>query len=266
MKRGLLLLLTAALCLLLAAACGAEEAGQTRLLITDAAYDPESGLLTVNWTNTGEEAVTGAELRAIPRNADENQLVIGEGNLEEILLEQRVYHTFAAAAPGESATAVFPAGARYPAAAAFDVAFDAVTPESGETLDLPDSRLCWYSTREKAYTHLPEAGEPYAPLAEDILSKAADFPLGLKTIAVTEELAEAYGFAHSGMLIVETEEASLADALELAPGDLIFAVDDTQYANEPNAVALAAAALADDRPVTLWIERDGAALSLALTP
>ena len=185
MKRGLLLLLTAALCLLLAAACGAEEAGQTRLLITDAAYDPESGLLTVNWTNTGEEAVTGAELRAIPRDADENQLVIGEGNLEEILLEQRVYHTFAAAAPGESATAVFPAGARYPAAAAFDVAFDAVIPEGGVALDLPDSRLCWYSTQEKAYTHLPEAGEPYAPLAEEIVNALKKID-GIEDVSISE--------------------------------------------------------------------------------
>lgn len=264
------LILPTALCLavllFVCAAC-ADEAPAGRLLrIDDASYEPETGFLSVTWTNTGEKAITGAELRVIPRDGEGNQLVIGGGYLEEILLEERTYHTFAATAPGESATAVFPAGVRYPAAAAFDVAFDAVTAEDGAASDLPDSCLCWYSTREKAYTRIPEGGGSYTPPAEDVLAKAAGFRLGLKVIAVPGELADAYGFAHSGMLVVETEEDSLADLLGLAPGDLIFAVDETQYANEPNVIVLAAAALSDNRPMTLWIERDGGVLSFALAP
>ncbi len=46
--------------LLLMPAGMADEAGQERLHITEAAYDPASGRLTVVWINTGDESVYAA--------------------------------------------------------------------------------------------------------------------------------------------------------------------------------------------------------------
>lgn len=269
MKHRLWLLGTLLLCLLLlplSPAAAAEDAGQTHLLITDAAYDPATGLLSVSWTNSGTDSVTGAELRAVPRDTEGNLLVVGEGYIEDILLEQRVYHSFTSTAPGESASAVFAAGALYPDASWFEVAFDAVTMESGVTLELPENRLCWYSTRENAYVTMPESGEPYALPDADVLARASGYRLGFTAIAVTDDLAAAYGFYHSGMMIAEIRPDSLAEAIGLLPGDLIFAVNDIRYAGEPYIVSLAAAALADSQPVTLWIERENTAVSLFLEP
>ena len=67
-------------------------------------------------------------------------------------------------------------------------------------------------------------------------------PRFCSVIPVPGELAEAYGFAFGGMLIVSVEEDSAAEAVGMAPGDLIYSVNGRKYAEEPYFIALGLAA------------------------
>jgi hypothetical protein len=246
-----------------------------RLLIRSAALDPESGKLTVSWTNTGSETVTEAQLRVIPRDENGNALVIGEGYIEDIPDEERVYHAAVKADPGQTVSASFPVGTAYPGTAGADLAFDRIVTtiyaadgsvaERSELI-LPDDCLCWYSSKDQAYTAGPETGDPYAPPPEEAFARAAEAPLGFRGVAVTGELAEAYGFAYSGVMVVSVAKDSAAEAMGLEPGDLIYAANGLYYAHEPYFLTLGCAEIAAGNPVTLLIESDNEFYELILTP
>ena len=246
-----------------------------RLLIKDAAYDPAVGMLTVSWTNTGSQTITGADLRVVPMDAEGNDLVIGEGYVEEILTEERVYHSTAVSAPGETVTASFRIGAAYPDAVSADISFDrlvfAVYAEDGtvaETIEqeLPDDRLCWYSTGEKAYTAGPENGEPYSPPGEEAFDLADRMRLGVSTAPLTGELADSYGFAYGGLFIISLEVGLPADSIGLEPGDLIICANDLFYEQDPYFLVRALADLAEGKPAVLLIERGNEFYELTLNP
>lgn len=243
------------------------------LLITGAVLDPESKTLTVSWTNTGRQTVAEAQLRVIPRDENGNVLLIGDGYIEEIPDEERVYRSLVRTEPGQAVSASFPVGSAYPGVCSVDVAFDrfvsAVYAEDGSVTEtavqeLPDDRLCWYSSLQQAYTAGPDTGDPYSPPAEDVLLQAAEAPLGFTGIAVTGELAEAYGFGYSGVLVVSVAEGSFADNVGLEPGDLIYAVNGLYYAHEPHFLTLGRAELAAGSPVTLLVESDNEFYELML--
>ena len=243
------------------------------LLIRDAAYDPETGFLTLTWVNTGSTTVTGAEIRVIPRDADGNQVLAGEGYMEEIIEETRTLHTSAVSEPEKTVTVTLGTGMDYPAAAAMEIAFDriekTVYAEDGSVAEraaaeLPDDRLCWYSTAENAYTSGPENGEPYEAPDGETFARAAGVHIGITTIPVTGELADAYGFAYGGLLIVAVEEGSPAERIGLEKWDLIFSVNGADYEEEPYMMTLAAAELAAGRPVTMLLQRDNEFWELAM--
>ena len=243
------------------------------LLIRDAAYDPETGFLTLTWVNTGSMAVTGAEIRVIPRDADGNQVLAGEGYMEGIIEETRTLHTSAVSEPEKTVTVTLGTGMDYPAAAAMEIAFDriekTVYAEDGSVAEraaaeLPDDRLCWYSTAENAYTSGPENGEPYEAPDGETFARAAGVHIGITTIPVTGELADAYGFAYGGLLIVAVEEGSPAERIGLEKWDLIFSVNGADYEEEPYMMTLAAAELAAGRPVVMLLQRDNEFWELAL--
>ncbi len=245
------------------------------LLIKDAAYDVAKGTLTVSWTNTGSQTITGADLRVIPMDAEGNDLVIGEGYAEEILSEERVYHSTTTSAPGETVTASFRIGAAYPDAVSTDIAFDrlvfAVYAEDGtvaETIEqeLPDDRLCWYSTSEKAYTAGPENGGPYSPPGDEAFDLADRMRLGISTAPLTAELADNYGFAYGGLFIISVEIGSPADTMGLEPGDLIICANDLFYEQDPYFLVRALADLAEGKPAVLLIERGNEFYELTLNP
>lgn len=177
------------------------------LLIQDATFAPETGILTMKWTNTGSVTVTGAEIRINPLNPEGEPVVIGEGYVEEILLEERVLHTSAVVEPGKEATVSFGLGDTYPAVTGMEIAIDriekTVYSEDGAimeqtVLELPDDRLCWYSAQQNAYAAGPENGESYAAPDNEVRAKATKAHLGMTVIPVPGELAEAYGFACGG--------------------------------------------------------------------
>ena len=236
------------------------------LLVRDAAYDPASGVLTVQWTNTGSTGITGAELRFNPRNREGQPLVIGDGFMEEILLEERVFHIYKETAPGENVTSSFVVGGNYPDTDSLEIAFDRIDRNDGTSVILPDDRLCWYSTAQKAYVSGPENSEPYTPPADDLLALAAGSPLGFTAVAVTGELAECYGFTESGMLAAEIREGSAAASAGLQAGDLVFGLNGIKYRSEPYLVTLAAAEAAAGKPVTLSVLREGSVLEIPLGP
>ena len=281
MKNRKILTVTAGLCLLLllvplcvAFAEGADALPQGKQLrIDDASFDPGSGILTVKWTNTASVAATGTEFRIHPLDADGEPVVIGEGYVEDILLEERVLHTSVTAEPGQTVTSDFQAGSDYPDAAVMNVAVDRIEwTEFGKdgdvlgrtVLELPDDRMCWYSTRDNAYLPGPENESPYAMPAEDVLDAAAGVHLGITVIPVPGELADAYGFACGGMMIVSVEEDSPADAAGLEPRDLIYSVNGIRYAEEPYFIALGCADLAAGKPVMFLFERENEPWETAL--
>ena len=276
MKKLLLLLTAVLLCLTGSVLPGWAEEGTGRLLlIGEAAYHPETGILTISWTNTGSLSVTGAEIRINPRNAEGNPLVIGEGYIGEIILEERILHTSVPVGPGETVSVSFAAGADYPEAVSMDIAVDrietTVFAEDGSVLEsvteeLPDDRLCWYSTQQNAYTAGPENGEPYTAPADEVFELAAEVHIGFTALPVTGELAEAYGFAYSGIMITAVEEESPADLIGLEPGDLIYCVNGLYYPSEPYMMTLGAAALASGQPMTLLLERDNEFWELTTAP
>jgi len=269
------------LCLALvfaAAAAGAEETAPSpaeTLQIRKAAYDPESGVLTVTWIHTGSIPVTGAEIRINPLDADGNAVLIGEGYMEEILEEERVLHTSALSEPGKEVTVSFTAGEKYPAAAGMEIAFDrieaSVFAEDGTVtertvLEVPDNRMHWYSTLTGSYAGEPESREPYSMPSDEVFARGAEISLGISTIPVTGEVAAAYGFMHSGVLIIGVEEGSAAEDAGLEPGDLIFSANGISYAEEPFMMALAAAELASGGSTVMMLERDNETLELSLSP
>ena len=237
------------------------------LQIQDASYDPAAGILSVSWINTGVLPATGVEFRIAPLDAAGNALVIGEGYIEEILLEERVLHTSAAAEPGKTASASFQTGNDYPAAAAMNIVIDRVewtsyAPDGSvqevTVQELPEDRLCWYSTGENAYLPGPENGDPYTAPDADILAAAAEAPLGFSAVAVTGDLAEAYGFAYSGIMVVSVEDDSPAEAMGLEPGDLIYAVNDIRWSGDPYFITRGLSDLAAGQPMAIQFERDNA--------
>ena len=245
------------------------------LVIQDAAYDPQSGILTVKWTNTGSLAVTGAEIRIHPLDAEGTPVTAGEGDIEDIALERRVLHATAAAAPGETVSASLIAGRDYPGTQQMLIAFDRLemtayaedgTVQERTVTELPDDRLCWYSTGENAYTEGPENPAPYTAPGDEVFDRAAEARLGITVLPVTGDLAEAYGFGHSGVLIVAVEEDSPAAAAGLEAGDLIWRANGTEYASEPYMMTLAAATLAEGQPAVFDLERDNEYWELSLTP
>ena len=210
--------------------------------------------------------MTGAELRINPRDGTGNPVVIGEGYAEEILLEHRVLHTAEAVPAGETVTSSFVIGGDYPGAAAVALAFDRIILENGTILEWPEDRLCWYSTDKKAYTAEPENSSPYLMPDSEIFEKAKTIQMGFKAIAVTVDLAEAYGFPYCGLLITEIEAGSLAEGIELETGDLIRSVNGMDYSKEPYLMTYAAAALAEGKPVTITFDRDGEEWSAVMQP
>jgi len=267
------------LCLLFSAVSGAAEdpADQTGLIIQKAAYDPAAGTLTVTWTNTGSLPVGSAEVRINPLDAEGNPLTAGGGTVEEIFEEERILHTSVPVPAGQAATAVFKAGAAYPDAVSVELAVDRVVweeeipQEDGSVqvnrtvLELPDSRLHWYSAAQQAYISEP-AGDPYEMPDAETLAAGAEVRLGFRAVAVPGELAEAYGFGWSGLLVIRVEEDSAADRIGLKAGDLVFGMDETVYDEEPYILSLAAAALSRGEAMTLWVERDGEEWAVEWTP
>ncbi len=241
------------------------------LLIQDAVYHPETGMLTVKWVNTGSMTVTGAEIRIRPMDAEGQTLIVGEGNVEDILLEERILHTFTETKPGEKGTASFGTGEVYPAATEMEIAFDRIEmtaspeEETGTLLELPEDRLCWYATGEKAYTAGPKNGKAYTPPEDAVFALATKARIGITTVPVFEELAEAYGFSGGGLLIVSVAEGSPAAQMGLEPWDLILQVNGAEYAEEPHMMTLACAELAAGNPVTVAFEREGEIWELILT-
>lgn len=227
------------------------------LQIQGAQYHPETGMLEIIWTNTGSSAVTSAELRINPLDAEGKPVLIGEGKTEDIPDEVRVLHSAANVPAGETVTETYAAGTLYPAAAEMNIAFDRFVREDGSVTELPDDRLCWFSTAGKAYTAGPERSEPYAMPSEETLAAAADVRFGFRAIAVPGEIAGEYGFSRGGLLVTETEDGSAAEAIGLEVGDLIIGAGETAYEEEPYIIPLAAAALTRGEAITLWIERDG---------
>lgn len=279
-KRKILHPATVLLCLMLflsvlpAWAENTSPAGRL-LLIKKAGYDPESGVLTITWKNTGRETVTGAEIRINPVDTAGGTLVIGEGYIEEILLEERILHTSAVSEPGKDVTVSFLAGKNYPSAAGFEISIDriektAYTDDAAVServvLELPDDRLAWYSTLTGNYTEEPKNTAPYTVPADEVFEQADEIHLGITTIPVTEELAEAYGFGHGGIMIAAVEENSPADLIGLEPGDLIWCVNDIQYTSDPYMMTRGTDGLADGYPVHLRLERENELWELTLTP
>lgn len=235
------------------------------LMIKNAAYDSDTGVLTMTWANTGDRTVTGAEIRINPLDADGNAVLIGDGYMEEILLEERVLHTSIMVNPGQEATVSFATAPEYLTAAGLEVAFDRFeqtryaddgTAAEITVTELPDDRLCWYSTQENAYTQGPESGEPYTAPENEVFTQAAGAHIGITVIAVPGELAEAYGFICGGLMITAVEEGSPADRFGLQAGDLVFSVNGMDYEEEPYMMTYAAAGLAAGRPVTMLLQRD----------
>ena len=244
------------------------------LTIGNAVYNKREGILAVTWTNTGADAVTGAEFRVIPRDAEGNALAAGTGKKEEMLLEKRVFQTADARASGGVTTSVFTLGDTYPDAASVDVAFDRIIrtreEEGGDrpelaVLELPDDRLCWFSTLTNRYTGDPENAAPYTPPDTKELETAGRGRFGFTAAAVPGELAELYGYRHSGLLILSVEAGSPAEAGGLEAGDLVFSVNGIEYRSEPYFAALGAAAFAKGKPAVFGIERDGKVLTKELT-
>ena len=278
MKHNLFLAATMLLCLLILAATfpvfADEEAAADQLVqIQQASYDPESGLLTVNWLNSDAQPVTEAEFRINPLNADGCSLVIGEGYIEEILLEERVMHAAVTAESGQTISSVFQVGGDYPDTVNVNIAVDRVvrtvyaedgTIQEQTVQELPDDRLCWFSTRQNAYTAGPENETSYEMPSEDVLRAAEAVRLGFTVFPVPGELAEAYGFACGGMIVVSVEEGSAAEAIGLEPWDLIYSVNDLLYATDPYFIARGIADLAAGRPMTMLFERDNALWEVSL--
>ena len=242
------------------------------LLIREAAYDPGEGILTVTWLNTGRAASLGADLRIVPLDAEGNDLLIGDGYVEEILGEEREYHTAVPCPPGGTATASFRIGGAYPEAVSAAIAFDRVLTaregeERAETVEreFPDDRLLWYSTSEKAYLSIPESTDPYTPPDQGTFDLAKRMRLGITTCPVTGELASAYGFAFGGLLILSVEKDSPSDTMGLKSGDLIFCANDLYCEEDPYFLVRALSGLASGLPATLLMERDNEFYELTLS-
>ena len=259
-----LLCLLIALTALPARAESPDSAGQL-LQIQEASYDPETGLLSVRWISEGAPPVTEAEFRVSPLDAAGSPMVIGEGYIEEILLEERMLHVSFTAEAGQSVSASFQVGDNYPGAADVWIAADRVvrtsyaedgTLQERIVQELPDNRLCWFSAGQNAYISGPDSSDPYEIPPEDALAASAEVHLGFSAVPVPAELADAYGFAFSGMMIVSVEEGSAADEIGLEPGDLIYSVNDRPYFAEPYCIALGLQDLAAGHPVTIRFERD----------
>lgn len=243
------------------------------LQINRAVYNPQTGDLNVTWTNTGSSAVTGAELRICPRDAEGRALTAGDGSIGNILQEHRVLHTSLQTAPGAAMTDVFPVGTDYPGAVSMDIAFDrwteAVTAEDGTVTEyteteLPDDRLCWYSTAQADYAANPENGTAWSGPDAETLALAGTVSLGIRTVPVTGDLAEAYGLARSGLMITEIRKDSPAEALGLLPGDILWSANGVPYSTEPYFLTLACAGLAQDKPAALMIDRGDASHELKI--
>ena len=246
-----------------------------RLLIREAAYEPESGILTVRVSNTGSTTVTGTEIRINPLDQDGKPVLIGEGWLEEILLEDRVLHSSAVIEPEKETTIRLGCGAEYRAAEEVEIAFDRIertefdpdgNPVEKSVTELPDDRLCWYSVRQNAYTEEPENPIPYSTPGDEVFEQAKKVHLGITVIPVPAELADAYGFACGGLMITAVEEESPAERIGLKVRDLIFSVNDTDYESEPYMMTRAASDLADGKQVTLLLQRDNEFWELTLKP
>lgn len=243
------------------------------LLIREAAYETESGILTIRVSNTGSTTITGTEIRINPLDQDGKPVLIGEGWLEEILLEDRILHSFAVIEPGSETTIRLGCGAEYRAAEGMEIAFDRIektefdpdgNPVDKTVTELPDDRLCWYSVRQNAYTEEPENPIPYSAPGDEVFEQAKKVHMGITVISVPAELADAYGFACGGLMITAVEEESPAERIGLKVRDLIFSVNDMDYESEPYMMTRAAAKLAEGKPVTILLQRENEFWELTL--
>ena len=89
--------------------------------------------------------------------------------------------------------------------------------------------------------------------------------IGVETQPVTSEIAEALGLKTAeGALVDGPQPDSPAAKVGIKAGDVITAVDDAAI-KDPRQLAQKIGALAPGRPVTLTVQRDGAARTLAVT-
>ena len=220
------------------------------LLFTDVTTRRDSMTLTV-LNHSGMDLVS-YDLRFIPYNKAGEQIFLPGGPGSEI----RHYEFNGRFSSGKTKMEklVF---SPYEGVDHMEIALVSVTPAGGSRIDLADNALYWYSTANKKYHEAPAVKAVNCQPDSETAEKGDSFWLGYICSEVTPELAEHYGYSHSGVCVTEVEKGSLAEQAGLREKDLIYAADGILLEADPCAVSKAKAKISEGGSITLAVERPG---------
>ena len=138
-----------------------------------------------------------------------------------------------------------------------DVAVYYIQLKDGTEIRLADNDLYWFSSKENSYKGKPERVPVNAyPISHEIV-RSDSYQCGFNHYTVTADLADHYGFSHSGLYITSVVEGSIAYRAGLKPTDMIVAVDGVSLADDPYALTKAKARIVDEGSFTVTVERFG---------
>ncbi len=145
-----------------------------------------------------------------------------------------------------------------------EVAVQQYTTLDGRTYRIPESQLCWFSSKD-GYPEGTVLAFDYDYPDRSVFQKSYSFGLGLSIDRIYPELAARHGLTRSGYLVTAVSGGLLA-AFDVREGDLIWALNGLQIIDDPCALEKAKAALTDGTDMVLSILRDGEEITVTVPP
>ncbi|MBO7663629.1 MAG: hypothetical protein J6U01_09685 [Clostridia bacterium] len=144
-----------------------------------------------------------------------------------------------------------------------EMALQQYTTLDGKTFRIPESQLCWFSSRD-GYPVTPPSSFRYDYPEASVFRKSYSFSLGVSIERIYPEMTEARGVSKPGYLVTGTHGGILAGR-DIHAGDLLWAVNGIPIVDDPCAMEKAKAALTDGTDMTLSLIRDQQPLELLVT-
>ena len=163
--------------------------------------------------------------------------------------------------PGDAVTTSVSDGYQAVFSSVLEVAVQQYTTQDGKTYRIPESQLCWFSSRDGYADPAPHTFQYDYPDA-DLFQKAYTFSLGLRVDRIYPELTDMYQVSKPGYLVRSVQDLSLLADTDLAEGDLIWAINGTPIVDDPCALEKGKAGMTEGKDLILSVLRDDRPLEI----
>lgn len=184
----------------------------------------------------------------------------GEGSLNVALYNA---HITSVVLPGDIRDIRIENGYQSAFSSTLEIALQQYTTLDGKTYRVPESQLCWFSSRD-GYAAAAPCSFRYDYPDASVFRKSYSFSLGVSIERIYPEMTEARRVSKAGYLVTGIRGGILAGR-EIQVGDLIWAVNGIPIVEDPCAMEKAKASLTDGAEMTLSLLREDQPMELLVT-